>query len=78
MSKNKVSKDTRISEKKKRTEWPVVVYLWAFGLAIFGYTLSNLGLSHLPHSYHWVTGIIGGLAGIIIGWAWYRWQGDVI
>jgi hypothetical protein len=43
MSKNKVSKDTRISKKKKRTEWPVVVYLWAFGLAIFGYTLSIWG-----------------------------------
>jgi hypothetical protein len=78
MSKNKVLKDTRISEKKKRTEWPVVVYLCAFGLAIFGYTLSNLGLLPLPHSYHWMTGVIGGVLGIIFGWIWCQWRGDII
>jgi len=36
MIKNKVLKDTHTSEKKKRTEWPAVVYLYTFGLPYSG------------------------------------------
>lgn len=30
-----------------------------------------------PHPYHWLFGLAGGLAGIPIGWLWYRWRGDI-
>jgi hypothetical protein len=78
MSKIRVSKTLSSTEKKKKKEWPVVVYFWTFGLAALGYILSSVGLLHLPHSYHWTTGIIGGVVGLLIGWLWYRWRGDVI
>ena len=80
MSKIKVSKTSSGStgEKEKKKEWPVVVYLWTFGLAILGYVVARVGLSGFPHPYHWMSGLIGGLAGIPLGWLWYRWRGDVI
>jgi hypothetical protein len=80
MSKIRVSKTALAStgEKEKRKEWPVVVYLWAFGLAILGYVIARIGLSGLPHPYHWMSGLIGGVAGVPLGWLWYRWRGDVI
>ena len=78
MSKIQASKNLPSNEKKKSREWPFVVYLWAAGLAILGYTLANLGILPLPHAYHWTTGIIGGVIGVIIGWLWYRWRGDVL
>lgn len=77
MSRIRVSKTTSTNEKKKSKEWPIVVYLWAFGLAIFGYVLARVGLSGLEHPYHWMTGLIGGLVGIPVGWLWYHWRGDV-
>jgi len=79
MSRITVSKTASAStdENEKRKEWPVVIYLWAFGLAILGYVVARVGLSALPHPYHWMTGLIGGVAGIPIGWIWYRWRGDV-
>lgn len=78
MSRIKVSKTVSTIEIEKKKEWPVVVYLWAFGLATSGYAIARVGLSGLPHPYHWATGFIGGILGILIGWAWYRWRGDVI
>ena len=80
MSKIRVSKTALAStgEKEKRKEWPVVVYLWAFGLAILGYVIARIGLSGLPHPYHWMSGLISGVAGVPLGWLWYRWRGDVI
>jgi hypothetical protein len=79
MSRIKVSKTVSSHEEsQQKKEWPAVVYLWAFGLAITGYTLARVGLSGLPHPYHWTTGLIGGILGILVGWAWHRWRGDVI
>jgi len=80
MSRIKVSKtaSASIDENGKRKEWPVVIYLWAFGLAILGYVVARVGLSGLPHPYHWMTGLIGGVVGIPIGWIWYRWRGDIV
>jgi hypothetical protein len=78
MRKSKVSKTLFSTKKKKRKECPVVVYFWTFGLGALGYILSSVGLLHLPHSYHWMTGIIGAVAGMLIGWIWYRWRGDII
>ncbi|HEU0294702.1 MAG TPA: hypothetical protein VFR47_18320 [Anaerolineales bacterium] len=77
MSRIKVSKTVAKIEGKKRKEWPVVVYLWAFGLGLFSYVISRFALDGYPHPYHWISGLIAGLAGIPIGWLWYRWRGDV-
>jgi hypothetical protein len=78
MSRNKVSKTRASQEDRHKKEWPAVVYLWAFGLAITGYTLARVGLSGIPHPYHWASGLIGAILGIFVGWTWYRWRGDVI
>ncbi|MEW6568629.1 MAG: hypothetical protein AB1449_10795 [Chloroflexota bacterium] len=65
--------------KKARQEWPLVVYLWIFGLAVMGYLIGGeLLLATRPHPLHWAVGVTGGLVGIPIGWLWYRWRGDVI
>ena len=77
MGRIKVSKTVAKMEEKKRKEWPVVVYLWAIGLGLFSYVVARLALDGYPHPYHWASGLIGGLAGIPIGWLWYRWRGDV-
>jgi hypothetical protein len=58
-------------------EWPAVVYLWAFGLAIVSYMMARAVLDGRPHPYHWAAALIGGLLGIPLGWLWYRWCGDV-
>jgi hypothetical protein len=78
MSRIKVSKSVSTVEMEKKKEWPIVVYLWAFGLAISGYALARVGLSGLPHPYHWASGLIGGVVGILVGRVWYRWRGDVL
>ncbi len=61
----------------ERKEWPAVVYFWGFGLAIIGYLVGRMALNALPHPYHWLSGLVGGLAGIPIGWLWYHWKGDM-
>lgn len=78
MSKIKVSKTASTSRTVERKEWPVVIYLWVFGLAILGYVIGRVGLAAFPHPYHWMSGLVGGLAGVPIGWVWYRWRGDVL
>jgi hypothetical protein len=80
MSKMRVSKTASAAtpEVAEKKEWPVVIYLWILGLAVLGYVVGRVGLDTLPHPYHWMSGVIGGLAGIPIGWIWYRWRGDVL
>jgi hypothetical protein len=77
MSKVKVAKRAEADIEKRRKEWPAVVYFWIFGLAILGYLTGRIGLNSFPHPYHWLSGLVGGLAGIPIGWLWYRRRGDV-
>ena len=63
---------------KEKKEWPVVVYLWAFGLALVGYlVVGEAVFESRPHPVHWLSGLIAGILGIGIGWLWYRWRGDV-
>lgn len=63
---------------KEEKEWPVVVYLWAIGLAMVGYLVVGEMIFELkPHPIHWLSALISGLVGIGIGWLWYRWRGDV-
>ena len=79
MSKFKVSRTATAATVDKKTTkvWPVVVYVWTIGLALMSYVVARVVLYTYPHPYHWGTAIVGGVAGIGIGWLWYRWRGDV-
>ena len=77
MSRIKVSKTALKIETKKSKEWPTVVYIWIMGLALVSYVVARMALDAYPHPYHWLSGLAGGIAGIPIGWLWYRWRGDV-
>lgn len=71
-------KKTSEQKVKEKKEWPVVVYLWAFGLGLASYMVVGEAIfESRPHPVHWLSGLIGGILGIIIGWLWYRWRGDV-
>ena len=67
----------RSALRKPKQEWPAGVYLWSFALAILSYAVARIVLDGRPHPYHWLAGLLGGLAGIPLGWAWYRRRGDV-
>lgn len=58
-------------------EWPAVVYFWMFGMAILSYAVARIVLDGKPHPYHWLIALTGGLAGILLGWLWVRWRGDI-
>jgi hypothetical protein len=60
-----------------RSEWPAVVYVWAFSLEMVSYAVARLAFDRRPHPYHWLAALLGGVAGIPIGWLWFRWRGDV-
>ena len=77
MSRIKGSKRSLAKEVKRRKEWPAVVYFWMIGLGFVSYLVARIALDAYPHPYHWFSGLAGGLAGLPIGWLWYRWRGDV-
>ncbi len=62
---------------QKPKEWPVVVYVWMIGLGFAGYLTGEFVFAAKPHPYHWLLLVIGILFGILIGWLWYRWRGDI-
>ena len=78
MSRINVSKMNSTEKVEHRRETPAIVYVWMFGLGFSSYVAARVVLDGYPHPYHWLAGLIGGLAGIGIGWLWYRWRGDVI
>jgi hypothetical protein len=71
-------KKSKMKKTAERKEWPLVVYMWTVGLALLSYMLARAILDVRPHPYHWLAALVGGLAGIPLGWLWYRWRGDVI
>lgn len=72
---SKKRSDQKTEEEK---EWPVVVYLWAIGLGLAGYLfVGEMVFEIKPHPIHWLSGVIGGIVGIGLGWLWFRWRGDV-
>lgn len=72
----KSAKVRKQPEKKK--EWPAVVYLWAIGLALLSYLVGEAVFrTSQPHPIHWLSGLVGAIVGVGIGWLWYRWRGDV-
>ena len=71
-------KSTNPRKKSDKKEWSVAVYIWAFGLGILGYLIVGEAIFEArTHPIHWLSGLVSGLAGIGIGWLWYRWRGDV-
>ena len=70
----------RLNQKaKQEKEWPVVVYMWVFGLAFLGYLIAESGFrTAMPHPIHWLFLLVGGVVGVGVGWRWYRWRGDVL
>lgn len=68
---------TKRKKAEKNKDWPAVVYFWIMGLALASYVITRMALDGYPHYYHWLSGLAGGLAGVPIGWLWYRWRGDV-
>ena len=77
MSRVKVARKRSTDTRTEKKEWPAIVYIWAFGLAILSYAVARVVLDGKPHPYHWLAALIGGLAGIPLGWLWYRWRGDI-
>lgn len=77
MSRIRTSRTSQARNSSKKNEWPVVIYLWIFGLGIISYAVARVALDGMPHPYHWLSAIVGGLLGLPIGWLWYRWRGDV-
>ena len=75
---SKSAKREKISAKKTRQEWPLVVYVWIFGLGLTGYLVTRIALDAWPHPMHWASGLAGGVIGYGVGWLWYRWRGDII
>lgn len=74
----KSTKTIKKSDKKEKQDAPVIVYMWAIGLGVLGYLVVGEAIFETrPHPIHWLAGLIGGLAGIPLGWLWYRWRGDV-
>ena len=67
--------------KRKKTErpkeWPSIVYLWMFGMVFLGYVIGRIALNAYPHSYHWLSALVGGILGVGMGWLWYWKRGDV-
>ncbi len=65
--------------RKTDKEWPLVVYVWAVGLGLVGYlVIGEMIFEMKPHPIHWLSGVVGGVIGIGLGWMWFRWRGDVV
>jgi hypothetical protein len=65
-----------VREKPKHEQGiPLVVVLWAFGLALLSYAASRFVVSY--HPLHWASLAGGALLGVIIGYIWYLARGDV-
>jgi hypothetical protein len=76
MSKLKSSKNVSSNEKKKRKEWPVVVYFWTFGLGALGYILGGIAtlaaLVSLDDRYYWCYGRYADRLDLVsLAWRYY-------
>jgi hypothetical protein len=68
---------TKSKKVASQNEVPAIVCRSAFGLGLLGFVIGRLALDGRPHPYHWLVALIGGLGGILVGWLWYRWRGEV-
>ncbi len=73
-----LSKHTKASPAAtKKKDWPLVIYVWIFGLGLSGYFIGRIVFDPLPHPVHWASGLAGAVIGYFVGWLWYRWRGDI-
>lgn len=76
-----MSRTTRVSKpaaRKRRQDWPLVVYVWMAGLGLGAYLVARIALDAFPHPVHWGSALAGALIGCGIGWLWYRQRGDIL
>lgn len=71
-------KTSRARTDLRPKEWPVVVFVWIFSLGLAGYLIARVSLDAQPHPVHWAGGLAGAGIGYLVGWAWYRWRGDIL
>lgn len=57
--------------------WPLVIYVWVFGLGLAGYFIGRITIADQLHPLHWAAGLVGAVIGYVVGWLWYRWRGDI-
>lgn len=55
---------------KPHIDWPVDIGIAAG--CILGYVFAWIGLVCYFQLSHWVAGVIGALAGGLVGWLWFR------
>lgn len=71
-------KEHKGNPKKPKEDTPITVYASTVILGLIGYLTGEFMLrSTQPHPVHWVVGLVGGVAGYLIGWFVYRRYGDV-
>jgi hypothetical protein len=75
---SKPAKNKKAVDKKVRQYTPVVVYFGTFGIAFLSYVVARIALGAYPHPVHWASAVVGAIGGYFVGWAWYRWRGDII
>lgn len=75
---SKSARHTKGTAKPVRKDWPLVVYVWIAGLGFTSYIVVRIALDAQPHPLHWAAGLAGAILGYFVGWAWYRWRGDII
>jgi hypothetical protein len=77
MSRVKARKKPSRRKKDQREEWPLTVYIGLAAGLLLGYTIGRIALNGYPHPYHWLSGLVGGVIGFLLGWVWYWRRGDV-
>ena len=75
---SKIAKAAKAKVENQTQGWPVVVYFALFGGAFLGYLAGRIVLASSPHPWHWLSAVVGGVAGCLAGWVWYRARGDII
>ncbi len=78
MNKRKRSSPSR-SNRRSEDEGPsVVVVLATTSMAMIGYLVGETALALRSHPVQWGIGLLGGLVGWAMGWAYYQFKGDII
>lgn len=78
MARATISKKSIEKHVNKKKEWPLVVYIWAIGMAFVSYSVGRIALDAYPHPFHWASGLAGGVIGLLVGWLWYKKRGDIL
>ncbi len=73
----KNQKEHKGNPKKGKEETPITVYALLVILALMGYLAGEIMLRSRPHPFHWLVGLVGGVAGYLAGWFVYRKYGDL-